>query len=167
MRRNAFTLVELLVSISLFGLIAIFLFGTIDQLRKQQTFFQKKETILSRKNMILSLLRSDLDRAQSVNVSATTSRNFDTVSITGSNHSLYGIDRPYLVWIILKIDNSLIRLESPSPISLPIHSEKRYLVHSDLIAKQCEIFRVYTSAKHRLSYLKFEHQSPLIVETFK
>lgn len=167
MRRNAFTLVELLVSIALFGLIAIFLFGTIDQLRKQQTFFQKKETILSKKNMILSLLRTDLDRAQSVTVSVTTSRDFDTVSVTGSNHTLYGIDRPYVVWLVLKVDNALIRLESPAPIRLPILSEERYLVHSDLVEKQCELFRLYDSPEHRLIYLKFEHQSPLIVETFK
>lgn len=167
MRRNAFTLVELLVSIALFGLISIFLFGTIDQLRKQQTFFQKKETILSKKNRILSLLRTDLDRAQSVNVSATASRDFDTVSITGSNHSLYAIDSPYVVWLILKVDNTLVRLESPLPITLPILSEERYLIHSDLIEKQCELFRLYDSPKHRLIYLKFEHQSPLIAETFK
>ncbi len=167
MRRNAFTLVELLVSIALFGLIATFLFGTIDQLRKQQTFFQKKEAILSKKNMILSLMRSDFDRAESVNVSMTTSRDFDTVSITGSNSSLYGVDRPYVVWLVLKDDNALVRLESPVPIKLPILSEERYLVHSDLIEKQCELFRVYDSPKHRLIYIQFENQSPLIVETFK
>ncbi|MFA6188098.1 MAG: type II secretion system protein [Sulfuricurvum sp.] len=167
MRRNAFTLVELLVSIALFGLIAIFLFGTIDQLRKQQIFFQKKEAILSRKNMILSSLRTDLDRAHSVTVSATTSRDFDTVSITGSNHSLYAIDSPYVVWLILKVDNTLVRLESPVPITVPIPEKERYLVHSDLIAKDCELFRLYDSPKHRLIYLKFEQQSPLIVETYK
>ncbi len=167
MRRNGFTLVELLISIALFGLIATFLFGTIDHLRKQQTFFQEKEAILAKKNMIMSLLRSDIDRALSVNVSPTVSRDYDTVSIIGSNHSLYGVDHPYVVWLILKVDNALIRLESPTPIKLPIHSDERYLVHSDLIAKQCELFRLYDSPKHRLIYVKFEHQSPLMVETNK
>lgn len=167
MRRNAFTLVELVVSIALFGLITVFLFGAIDELRKQQRFFQQKEVVLSKKNQILSLLRTDIDRAQSVSVSASASKNFDYVSISGSNRSLYGIDRPFVVWIVLKARNTLVRLESASPITLPIRPEALYLTHSDRIGTQCELFRLYDSPKHRLVYLKFENQSPLIVETAK
>lgn len=167
MKRNAFTLVELLVSIVLFGLIAIFLFGAIDELRNQQSFFKKKEEILERKNQIVSLLRSDLDRVQSVSVSASTSKDFDSLSITGSNRSLYGIDSPFVAWVILKADNTLIRLESSNPITIPIRPEMLYLTHSDLIAKHCEIFRMYDSPQQRLVYLKLENQSPLIVEIKK
>lgn len=167
MRRSAFTLVELVVSIALFGLITVFLFGAIDELRKQQRFFQQKEVLLSKKNQILSLLRTDIDRAQSVSVSASASKNFDQISISGSNRSLYGIDRPFVVWIVLKARNTLVRLESASPITLPIRPEALYLTHSDRIGAQCELFRLYDSPKHRLVYLKFENQSPLIVETAK
>ncbi|MCX6061295.1 MAG: prepilin-type N-terminal cleavage/methylation domain-containing protein [Campylobacterales bacterium] len=167
MRRNAFTLIELVVSIALFGLITVFLFGAIDELRKQQTFFQKKEVVIERKNQILSLLRTDLDRAQSVTVSTSMSKDFDSVSIAGSNRSLYGIDRPYVVWLVLKSDNTLVRLESSSLITVPIAPEALYSIHSDRIAKQCELFRMYDSPKHRLLYLKFENQAPLIVETTK
>ena len=167
MKRNAFTLIELVVSIALFGLITVFLFGTIDELRKQQTFFQKKEVVIKKKNQIVSLLRTDFDRSQSVTVSASMSKDYDSVTITGSNRSLYGIDRPYVVWLVLKANNMLVRLESSSPITIPIKPEAQYWIHSDLIAKQCELFRVYDSPAHRLIYLKFENQSPLIVETSK
>lgn len=167
MKRKAFTLIELLVSIALFGLITIFLFGSIDELRKQQTFFQKKETVLSRKNQILSLLRTDLDRSQSVNVLTSMTKDFDSISITGSNHSLYGTDHPSIVWVILKTYNTLVRLESPHPITIPIRPEELYTIHSDWIGKGCELFRLYDSPKHRLVYLKFENESPLIVETTK
>lgn len=167
MKRNAFTLIELLVSIILFGLIAVFLFGAIDELRNQQSFFKKKEVVITRKNQILSLLRSDLDRVQSLNVSASMSRDFDTVSIIGSNRSLYGIDSPYVIWIVLKSDNTLVRLESSNPISMPLRPEMLYSTHSDLIAKHCEIFRLYDSPHQRLAYLKLENHSPLIVEVIK
>lgn len=167
MKRNAFTLVELLVSIALFGLIANFLFGTINGLRKQQSFFQEKETIITRKNKILSLLRNDLSRAQSLTITASSSKDFDTVSMVGSNRSLYGSDHPYVVWLVLKADNVLVRLESPSPITIPMLPENIYLVHSDVIGTHCEQFRLYDSPAHRLAYLKFENQSPLIVETAK
>lgn len=167
MRRNAFTLVELVVSIALFGLITVFLFGAIDELRKQQSFFQQKEALISKKNQIISLLRTDVDRAQAINVTASTSKDFDQISISGSNRSLYGIDRPFVVWVVLKAHNTLVRLESAYPITLPIRPEALYLTHSDLIGKRCELFRLYDSPKHRLIYLKFENQSPLIVETAK
>lgn len=167
MNRNAFTLIELLVSIVLFGLIAIFLFKAIDELRNQQSFFKEKEKILERKNQIVSLLRSDLDRVRSVSVSASTSKDFDGFSITGSNRSLYGIDSPFVVWAVLKADNTLIRLESSNPISIPLRPEMLYVTHSDRIAKHCEIFRIYDSPQQRLVYLKIENQSPLIVEVMK
>jgi len=167
MKRNAFTLIELVVSIALFGLITVFLFGTIDELRKQQTFFQKKEIVIEKKNQIVSLLRTDFDRAQSVTVVASMNKDYDSASIAGSNRSLYGINRSYVTWLVLKADNTLVRLESSSPITLPIKPEALYWIHSDLIAKQCELFRVYDSPKNRLIYLKFENQSPLMVETTK
>lgn len=167
MKRRAFTLVELLVSITLFGLIAIFLFDSIDGLRKQQNFVKKKEAVLSRKNQILSLLRTDFDRAKLVVISKSTHQNFDTVIITGSNRSLYKINQPNVAWIILKADNTLVRLESASPIIIPLADEAMYFTHADVIRKHCEIFRIYDSAKQRLVYVKFENESPLIVETMK
>lgn len=167
MKRQAFTLVELLVSIALFGLIAVFLFGSIDGLRKQQGFFKKKEAVLSRKNQILWLLRTDFDRAKLVTISKSSSKDFDTVLITGSNRSLYKIDRPNVAWVMLKADNTLVRLESAYPIIIPLTPEAVYLTHADVIGKHCEIFRMYDSAKQRLVYVKFENQSPLIVETMK
>lgn len=167
MKRRAFTLIELLVSIALFGLIAIFLFGSIDGLRKQQSFIQKKEAVLSRKNQILSLLRTDFDRAKLLSISKSTSIDFDTVLIFGSNRSLYKINQPNVAWIILKADNTLVRLESASPIIIPLTDEAMYFTHADVIGKHCEIFRIYDSAKQRLIYVKFENESPLIVETMK
>lgn len=167
MKRSAFTLIELLVSIALFGMITIFMFGAIDELRKQQTFFQEKEVVISKKNRIVSLLRRDLTLAPSVSVVPSSSRDYDRVTITGSDQSLYGSDRPYVVWFILKSSNTLIRLESLAPITLPIKPEALYRIHSDLIEKECEQFRLYDSKERRLIYVKFSDQSPLILEVMK
>lgn len=167
MKRNAFTLIELLVSIALFGLISVLMFGAIDELRKQHIFFQEKEGVIAKKNQILSLLRRDLTLAPSVSIRASSSRDFDTVMIVGSDQSLYGSDRPYVVWLILKADNTLIRLESLIPITLPIKPEELYRIHSDRIEKNCEQFRLYESLHHRLIYVKFTDQSPLILEVMK
>ncbi len=165
--RRGFTLVELLVSIALFGLIAVLLFGTIDELRKQQGFYKEKEGVVVRKNRIVSLLRTDFDRSQSLTVTDSSTKEFTAVSVNGSNRSLYGIDRPTVLWVVLKNNNTLVRLESAYPILLPLNPESLYLIHRDVVGEECELFRVYDSPKRRLIYLKFVNESPLIVETVK
>jgi len=165
--KKGFTLVELLVSILLFGLITVILFGTIDNLRAQLSFYKEKERHLGEKNQILSLMRSDFDRPASLKILTTSEKEFNTVSISGSNRSLYGMYRPHVIWMVLKQDRTLIRLESASPITLPIRPESLYQIHSDVIGESCELFRVYESSKNRLIYLKFENTPPYIVETAK
>lgn len=165
--KKGFTLVELLVSIALFGLIAVLLFGTIDEFRKQQKFYKEKEGIVVRKNRIVSLMRTDFDRSLSLTVSDSTTKEFTVVSVSGANRSLYGIDRPYVLWVVLKNNNTLVRLESAYPITLPLSPNALYVTHSDIIGEECEVFRVYDSKAHRLVYVKFANESPLIVETVK
>jgi len=165
--KKGFTLVELLVSISVFGLIAMLMFGTIDNLRKQLGFYKEKEIVIVHKNRILSLMRSDFDRPQTLTVLRSSDKSFDTVSINGSNRSLYGIHLPNVLWVVLKNDNTLVRLESASPLSLPLNPDTLYQVHSDVIGKDCEIFRLYDSKGRRLAYLKFSNHPPLVLETAK
>lgn len=167
MNRKAFTLIELLVSLALFALITFFLFGAIDTLRKQEAFFKKKEELIFQKNKTVSLLLSDFDRAQSLSIIASASKDFDAVSIVGSNRSLYGIHDPFVAWVVLKEKNTLVRLESAFPLSIPVKQEFFYRTHSDVIAQNCEIFRVYDSPQHRLVYLKIDKQPPIMVEATK
>lgn len=167
MNRRGFTLVELLVSIALFGLIAVLLFGTIDELRKQHRFYRSKEGTIVEKNRMISLLRTDFDRAQSITVQEGREKDFDIVSINSSNRSLYGIYHPYVIWAVLKKENRLVRVESAYPISLPLSLDSLYVTHSDTIGKGCELFRVYDSPNHRMIYLAFENRSPIIIETRK
>jgi prepilin-type N-terminal cleavage/methylation domain-containing protein len=165
--KKGFTLVELLVSIAIFGLIAMLMFGTIDNLRKQLTFYQNKEAQIVHKNRILSLLRSDFDRPKTLKIIRSSENAYDTILIDGSNRSLYGMNDPYVVWMILKKTQSLVRLESSGPITLPIPPESLYQIHSDTIGNECEIFRVYDSNQSRLVYLKFFDNAPFVVQTSK
>lgn len=166
MKRYAFTLIELVVSITLFGLISILLFGTIDNLRHQLAFSKEKGELIDHKTRILSLMQSDFDRPKDLNISVAT-KEFSLASIGGSNHSLYSIPHPYVVWVVLKNEHTLVRLESSYPITLPLRDDSIFVTHSDIIGESCELFRIYESSKKRLIYLKFENQSPFVVETAK
>lgn len=165
--RKGFTLIELLVSIALFGIIIFITFETIDNLRSQFTFFKKQEFNLIEKKQILSVLQNDFERAQSFEIRNSVEKSFDSISITGYNRSLYGIYKPYILWLVMKQDNTLIRLESAMPITLPIQNELIYQIHSDVIGKNCETFKLYESSTKRMVYLKFLNQPPYLLETTK
>jgi prepilin-type N-terminal cleavage/methylation domain-containing protein len=164
MKKQGFTLIELLISIILFGLIAVLLFGTLDNMRHQLTFLQSKSATIDTKNTILSLMRSDFDRPKSLTLTHSLSKEFTVASLTGSNRSLYDNSLPYVTWLVLKKNNTLVRLESVYPITLPLQPEMLYKIHSDVIATGCEIFRIYEEPKHRLLYLKLSNQAPLVVQ---
>lgn len=165
--RKAFTLIEIIVSIVLFGLIMLIMFSSIDNLREQHGFYATKIKELSEKNRLISLLRSDFNRPLSLTVRTDIDKRYTIASIGGSNNSLYGIYEPYVTWLVLKDEHRLIRIESPVPIPLPITDEILYQTHTDSIQTDCETFRIYESSKNRLIQLTFENESPILIEVYR
>ncbi|MGD9717519.1 MAG: type II secretion system protein J [Sulfuricurvum sp.] len=165
MMRRGFTLIETIVAAVLFALIAIMMFGTIDNLRKQHRFYDEKEKKLLEKNRIANLLRKDFDRADSFVVVHGSDRRYDTVTIKGEGRSLYGNEESYVVWLVLREDHRLIRLESAYPITLPIPYKSFYAVHADLIHTDCERFRIFESSRHRLVYIRFGERDFMLQQT--
>lgn len=165
--KKGFTLVEVMVSIALFSLIMLLMFGSIDNLREQHRFYDAKERELSEKNRLLALLRHDFDRATSLNLLQDSNNRYTIASISGANHSLYGINEPYVTWLVLKDERRLIRIESPAPINLPIAEKSLYQIHVDSIKNDCKTFRIHESPKNRLIHLDFESGSPILLEVSK
>lgn len=165
--KKGFTLIEMIVSVILFGLITVVMFATVDNLRQQHRFYETQERKLIAKNRLISLLRSDFDRASAVTWSTDPDNRYSAAFITGAGRSLYGIYEPYVVWMVLKDEHRLVRLESAVPILLPIREETMYQVHTDSVKTLCERFRIYEGAKNRLIDLAFENEAPVLIEVSK
>lgn len=146
--RRGFTLIELLVSVVLFGLIAAFLYGGIDQVRLMRLFYAEKGKEFTHHEQIRSLLYRDLAQADKMNV-IEGDADHSIVMLQQDRHSLYGIALPNVVWLVMKKDNTLMRLESVDAITVPLDPLKFYGVHSDAVATGCTTFRVYGSAVGR------------------
>ena len=58
--RKAFTLIEILITTILTSLLMLVLYGTIDNLRQSNTFYEKKLNEFDEKNKALTLLRNDI-----------------------------------------------------------------------------------------------------------
>ncbi len=142
--QRGFTLIELLVSLTLFSLIAIFLVGGVDQIRHMRSFYAKKGEQFTHHERIRSLLYRDL--AQTETLKRIEEDTDHTIMILEpTRHTLYGITLPTVVWLIIRQDNTLIRLESSQPIQIPLDPSTLYGIHKDVIATQCTTFRVYES----------------------
>lgn len=149
--QRGFTLIELLVSVLLFSLIAAFLYGGIDQVRLTRLFYAEKGKEFTHHEQIRSLLYRDLAQADKMSV-IDGDTDHSIVLLQPDRHSLYGIALPNVVWVMKK-DNTLVRLESADPITVPLDPLKFYGVHSDTVATECTTFRVYTSSVGRFAAL--------------
>ncbi|MCH9813965.1 MAG: prepilin-type N-terminal cleavage/methylation domain-containing protein [Epsilonproteobacteria bacterium] len=164
MQRKAFTLVELLISVFLLGLIVNFLYTAVDNLQRTNTLFHQKSDTLQNKQKIFDLLYDDLFSAQVLKI---TGRKNSTIDMKTRN-SIYDIESPYVTWLLHRENNTLLRFESTKPFS-DMRSDTTHFYHISKVGKDCERFKIYQSNNHNtvLVHIKFKDQEPIIFEFFK
>lgn len=150
--RRGFTLVELLVSVGLFSLIAVFLYGGIDQVHLMRLFYADKGERFAQHERIRSLLYRDLAQADTLKI-IEVDVDHTIIHIESTTHTLHKIARPNVAWLVMRDKDALIRLESAEPIELPLDPAKFYAIHMDTVASECTTFRVYESKEGRFAAL--------------
>ncbi len=165
-KNKGFTLIEVLVSIVLLGLITLFVASTIYQTKINNKLFQDKIKKNSRNEIFLNVLYNDI--SQSSNLSINNYKRYSIISFS-SNNSVYGISHPYVTWLVLKKENSIARFESARKITLPIKSDMQKYTYMDIVQKNCEYFQVNLSKnkKQILVFIKNKKQKPYIFEVNK
>ncbi len=73
--KKAFTLLELIISITLFMIIVVFLYKTLDQTKHSNNLFLNKEEILKKSNHLHNILLEDIAEASSVTVTYDRNKN--------------------------------------------------------------------------------------------
>ena len=163
---RGFTLVEVVISIMLLGLIMFFLYGAIDNLSLSNAITRTKQAEQHRQSRNLSVLKEDLFNAHDINL--TGSQDFSVVSVQ-TDHSLYGIFRPYVIWLVTNPDQHLIRLESANPITLPIGYATPNLPYMHVMKESVKKFRLYQGREKDtlLIYLQDKEDKPYVYELYK
>jgi len=116
--RKAFTLLELLISISILSIMMVFLYKSYASLNKSNTNFKKEVEVLEGLKLKKKTLFLDFSVAkfQSV-VIQKNSREVDIVLLQTSN-SLHQRFNPYVAYIVSK--EKLYRIESLTKLSYPL-----------------------------------------------
>jgi len=163
-KRKAFSLVELIISVVLLGIIVVFLYSTVSNLQKTNEIFAANEKALSKKEKVVDMLYEDIFTANTLTIEGL---EYSLVSMQTAN-TLYNIAQPYVTWLVSKEKNTLLRFESIKKFK-NINSNNADYYHISKVGENCEIFKVYQSTKkdNILVHIKFKDQTPIIYEFSK
>ena len=155
---RAFTLLEVLISIMLLSLVLMALYRSADILRaSNRNLFHYLEnssnTLKGIKTLYMDIIKSD------GNLTLTHFKKFHSIEIENTKNSLYGLYHAKVVWLVYKTDNILLRIEG-NRYHIPLKNEENVAI--DVIAKNMELFKIYTNKKNNkiLIISKVINQNP-------
>ncbi len=162
--RAAFTLIELIISVFLLGLIVYFLYSSVANLQKSNKIFEKKSQSAFVNQKILAMMQKDIFYATKLTING---RQNSFVNMQSAN-SIFDIDYPYITWLLKPDLKKLVRFESTLPFK-DMNAKNSPYFHMSIINKECEKFKIYQSKdkENILIYIKFKNENPLVYEFFK
>lgn len=156
-KRQAFTLIEVLISIGLLGIIISALFSTVSMMRKSNQhllgYLDKAQlTTQATKVLYLDILSSNglLDISKR--------DDFTRLCIEETTNSLYELPLAKVCWVVLKEDKSLLRVEG-NHFKLPLRFDTK--VEVDTVLEHLELFDVTRNDDKVVIVLKEENKKPL------
>jgi len=155
-KRKAFTLIEVLISIALMGIILVALFSSVDLLQNSNAhlldYLQKaKKVTKASKTLYLDIVSSD------GNISIQKDE-YSRVCMEETRNSLYALPSAKVCWLVLKKEKTLVRVEG-NAYQLPVSPDAK--VEVDLIMKNVSLFDVYHEEDKVLILLQQSGKEPI------
>ncbi len=162
MKKSAFTLIELLISIVILSILMLFLYQSYANLNRSNTLLSEEVQKISKIQKIKKTIIMDFTRALSINT-----LNQDTkidIAFLQTSHSLYQRINPYIGYIVK--DKILFRIESLKPLlEFPLVADSEFVVEE---LGKVKIFRVYKSTDAEtglyLVHLLFEDTTEILLK---
>ena len=131
--KKSFTLLEVLISITISMFIFLAIFNIINSLKTTNKVLKKK--LLNKNDLLVKTLYYDILNSKRIAVLKTDNPDFNRLYLFTSN-SLYGYDRVFVTWVA--VGKNLVRIESKDVINIPGTYQ-----NLDRFAKDVKIFRIY------------------------
>ena len=156
LKRPAFTLIEVLISIALLGIMLPALYQSVDLLRDSNSHLFEYLEKAKKVTQVTDTLYLDMVSSDG-NISIQKD-NYARVCIEQTKNSLYALSVAKVCWIVLKKDKTLVRVEGNN-YTLPLGLEERVEVNP--IMKNVEIFDVYYEKDKILVLLQQYAKEPI------
>jgi hypothetical protein len=138
--RRAFTLLELVISVTLTLFLFVVMINVINSLKNTE------KSLNIKKDYFIKTIYYDIMNAKKISIVKGLDNNFNRIYLKTAN-SLYGFIEPYVLWVVK--GRNLYRIESKDVINLPGEFK-----HFDEFSKNVKIFRVYEKKGKYLVFLK-------------
>jgi len=154
--RKAFTLIEVLISIVLLGLMIVPLYSVIDMMRKSndnilRSLDRSQKVTKATKVLFMDILSSDGRLTFKKD-------EFTRLCIEETKNSLYGLPVAKVCWVVLKDKNTLTRVEGYN-YKLPLKFEDK--VEANTVMTGLELFDIYHTEDKVLVLLKEKDKTPI------
>ncbi len=154
--RKAFTLLEVLISIALLGIVIVALFSSVDMMQNSnqqlaQYLEKSKKITNATKVLYMDMMGSD------GNISIKKDE-FSRVCMEETRNSLYALPTAKVCWVVLKKESTLARIEG-NTYHLPLRLEER--VEIDPIMTDIELFDVYHEKDKILVLIRQKGEEPI------
>jgi len=146
---KAFTLLEVLISIALMGIVLVALFSSVDILQDSNQHLSKQLEKTKKVTQATEVLYRDILSSDG-NLTITKDE-FTRLCMESTANTLYALPRAKVCWVVMKEQNSLVRVEG-TEYALPTRGEDR--VEVDTVMQNVELFDVYHSKDKVLVVLK-------------
>ena len=164
--KKSFTLLELLISISIFSIIIVFLYKTLDQTKYSNILFSKKQETLKESNHLHNILLEDVTESNSIPTVTPDKNKNSIVKINTSNtyHDAFFNNVTYLVGNTKK----LLRIESEKVFTeLEVKNIDFYRnAYIDVLLEDIEYFELKNDGNNYNFVIKQKAKDRVIYNTF-
>ena len=164
--KKSFTLLELLISITLFMIIVVFLYKTLDQTKHSNNLFSNKQEILKQSNNLHNIFLEDIAQASTVSVSYDKNKNAIVKIVTANTyHNAFFNNVTYLIGNT----KELIRVESEKAFNplQPLENDFYDYAFIDILLNDIEHFDLKNSGINYNFVIKQKNKERVFFNTYK
>lgn len=162
--KRAFSLIELIIAVALMAIIAIFLNYALANFKSSQKKIAQKELTKTNRYKIKELLYLDLMQMSELKIYY---GKINDVVFLRTKNSLFNNVEPFVNYVVVKKNKTLLRIESQKPITHPINEFDLTNIGYNIIVQDVENFR-FTMPKNGketlLVWLFAKKLSPIVFE---
>lgn len=142
MRKNAFTLIEMVISIIIFSLICIYMYQAINTVSKSNDLYIKLYKVSEQTEKVKQLFYNDIFLQTDIYATSniTDKEDFSIIRFHTKN-SIHSMINPYIAYFIK--DETLYRIESHKHEEIPLTYANIEHVKVDKLLNDIKLFRVY------------------------
>lgn len=164
--KKSFTLLELLISITLFSIIVVFLYKTIDQTKYSNNLFSDKEQALKEDNNLHDIFLEDIAESSNITISSDKNKNSIVKIVTNNTyHNAFFNNITYLI----NSSKKLVRVESYQafnelePITLNFEANS----YIDILLEDIQFFELKNSGVNYNFLLKQKDRDRIFYNTYQ